>query len=56
MMIDVIHQNKQLPMTPDGGHSNGEGFVSELNGSSQVKLVPTSFTIRNNENKERFSK
>jgi len=33
----------------------GEGFVSEFEGS-QVKLVPTTFTIRNNENKERFKK
>ena len=56
MMVDVIHREQNLPMTPHGGHSNGEGFVSEMEDGSQVKLVPSTFTIRNNENKERFKK
>ena len=55
MMVDVIHREENLPMNPHGGHAMGEGFVSEI-GNSQVKLVPTSFTVRNNENKERFKK
>lgn len=56
MMVDVIHREDTLPMNPHGGHTNGEGFVSEMEDGSQVKLVPTTFTIRNNENKERFKK
>ena len=56
MMVDVIHREEKLPMNPHGGHVNGEGFVSEMEDGSQVKLVPSSFTIRNNENKERFKK
>jgi hypothetical protein len=56
MMVDVIHRENNLPMTPNGGPVNGEGFVSELEDGSQVKLVPTSFTVRNNENKLRFKK
>lgn len=55
MIVDVIHREENLPMNPHGGHVNGEGFVSEMDGS-QVKLVPTTFTVRNNENKERFKK
>lgn len=55
MIVDTIHREDSLPLNPHGGHAHGEGFVSEYKGS-QVKLVPTSFTIRNNENKERFKK
>jgi hypothetical protein len=55
-MVDIIHKDPNLPMTPQGGHSEGEGFVSELPDIGQVKLVPTSFTERNNLNKERFKK
>ena len=55
-IVDVIHKLPDLPMTPDGGHSQGEGFVSELPDAGQVKFVPTSFTVANNMNKERFKK
>lgn len=55
-IVDIIHKLPDLPMTPQGGHSEGEGFVSEIPDAGQVKFVPTSFTIRNNQNKERFQR
>lgn len=54
-IVDVIHRS-DLPLEPVGGHSEGEGFVSELPDEGQVKFVPTSFTTRNVMNKERFKK
>jgi hypothetical protein len=55
-IVDVIHKLPDLPMTPHDGHSSGEGFVSELPDAGQVKLVPTTFTVANFQNKERFKK
>jgi hypothetical protein len=45
------------PIDPDTGHTNynySEGFVSHIPGHGTVKFVPTEFTRRNNENKDRF--
>jgi hypothetical protein len=56
IIVDILHRNKNLPMTPEGGHSNGEGFVSELPGHGQVKFIPQSFTAANVAQKEKFKK
>ena len=45
------------PIDPDTGkvnHNYSEGFVSHIEGHGMVKFVPTEFTRRNNENKDRF--
>lgn len=47
------------PIDPDTGETNynySEGFVSHIPGHGTVKFVPTEFTRRNNENKDRFKK
>lgn len=56
IIVDILHRSGQLPMTPEGGHSQGEGFVSELKGHGQVKFVPPSFTVANVAQKEKFKK
>ena len=56
IIVDILHRSGQLPMTPEGGHSQGEGFVSELEGHGQVKFVPPSFTVANVAQKEKFKK
>jgi hypothetical protein len=56
IVVDILHRSGQLPMTPEGGHSQGEGFVSELKGFGQVKFVPQSFTVANVAQKEKFKK
>lgn len=59
-IITVLNRsNPDLePIDPDTGHTNynySEGFVSSLPGTDgTVKFVPSEFTRRNNENKERF--
>jgi len=59
-IITVLNRSKPNlePIDPDTGHTNynySEGFVSSLPGADgTVKFVPTEFTRRNNENKERF--
>lgn len=56
IIVDVLHRSNNLPMTPEGGHSQGEGFVSELPGFGQVKFIPRSFTSANVAQKEKFKK
>ena len=56
IVVDVLHRSGDLPMMPEGGHGNGEGFVSELEGHGQVKFVPQSFTSANVAQKEKFKK
>jgi hypothetical protein len=56
IIVDVLHRNENLPMTPEGGHSQGEGFVSELPGHGQVKFIPQTFTSANVAQKEKFKK
>lgn len=59
---NVIHalnaSNPELePIDPDTGkvnHNYSEGFVSHIEGHGTIKFVPTEFTRRNNENKDRF--
>ena len=55
-IVNVLHRSGNLPMTPEGGHGNGEGFVSELPGHGQVKFVPPTFTAANVAQKEKFKK
>lgn len=56
IIVDILHRSKDLPMTPEGGHQNGEGFVSELPGHGQVKFIPQTFTAANVAQKEKFKK
>jgi len=56
IIVKVLHRSGNLPMTPEGGHGNGEGFVSELPGHGQVKFVPPTFTAANVAQKEKFKK
>lgn len=56
IIVDVLHRSNNLPMTPEGGHSQGEGFVSELPGFGQVKFIPRTFTSANVAQKEKFKK
>ena len=45
----------EMPLTPEQGGSH-EGIVSELPGEGQVKFVPSSFTIANKGQKDKFKK
>ena len=56
IIVDILHRSNDLPMTPEGGHQNGEGFVSELKGFGQVKFIPQTFTVANVAQKEKFKK